>query len=255
MIKIVADKDIPFVEHYFANHADLVLKSGRTITHDDVRDAEILLVRSVTKVNENLLANTAVKWVGSVTTGEDHLDTAWLDQQKIGWSTSAGFNATAVAEYVIACVAVLQQKKLLATHFKAGVVGAGKIGQQVANKLTLLDCEVVLCDPLRAEMETNFSSSSLKELTDLDFISLHTPLTYKIHATHHMINQQFLERQKQGAVLLNAGRGEVISPEDLQLSGHHLHWCFDVWAHEPIIDKTILAKAELATPHIAGYSF
>ncbi|OGT64178.1 MAG: hypothetical protein A3J38_02245 [Gammaproteobacteria bacterium RIFCSPHIGHO2_12_FULL_45_9] len=256
-MKIVADKDIPFVEKYFAGLGELVLKSGRLIKHADVSTADILLVRSITKVNKELLSNTTVKWVGSVTTGHDHLDVAWLEQQGIGWSVAAGFNAVPVVEYVICVVAALQQRMgiLTGADLTAGVIGVGAIGQQVADKLKILGFNVLLCDPLRAENESNFCSVNIEELVNLDFITMHTPLTRDgPYPTYHLIEKDFLQRQKSHVVLLNTGRGSVINSVALKKYGQHLRWCFDVWEHEPQIDKAILMDAVLATPHIAGYS-
>jgi erythronate-4-phosphate dehydrogenase len=255
-MKIVADENIPLLDHYFGSHSELLLKPGRLITRDDLFDADILLVRSVTKVNELLLHNTPVKFVGSTTAGADHLDTEWLDHAGIAWDVAAGCNALAVSEYVICVIAALQkQGLLLQAKMRAGVVGVGNVGRLVVDKLQKLGFEVIQYDPLRAEHEENFASVSWDEMQDLDFISLHTPLTYQgAYPTHHLIEKSFLQRQKPGCVLLSAGRGEVVSFEDLKQYGKHLHWCLDVWENEPLIDLDVLVEALIATPHIAGYS-
>lgn len=255
-MKIVADAHIPFVKDYFSAYGELVLTSGRAITHDLVKDADMLLVRSITAVNAELLKDTRVKFVGSVTAGADHLDTKWLDEHNIAWSVATGFNAPPVADYVVSTIAALQRKNLLNdTKVKVGVIGVGHVGKLVADRYKLFNFEVVLCDPLRAEQEKNFHSTPLDELAGLDLISIHVPLTRGAkHPTYHLLDKKFLQRQKPGAVLLNVSRGAVINSEDLLKYGAHLHWCFDVWEHEPNINKTILEKAFIATPHIAGYS-
>lgn len=255
-MKIVADIHIPFVKEYFSAYGDLVLKPGRSISHEDVKDADMLLVRSVTHVDKALLNDTPVKFVGSVTAGKDHLDTKWMEESGIVWSVATGFNAPPVADYVVSVVAALQRKQILPSHgVKAAVLGVGNVGNIVAERLKLFNFDLVLSDPLRAENEAGFFSTPLEALSDLDLISLHVPLT-KVgeHATFHFIDQEFLSRQKPGCVLLNASRGSVIDSKALMQYGEHLHWCLDVWEHEPKIDKAILAKALIATPHIAGYS-
>ena len=255
-MKIVADHHIPFVTHYFGAHGELILKPGRKITRADVKDADVLLVRSITHVDEKLLSGSRVKFVGSVTAGSDHLDTAWLDNAGIFWCVAKGFNAPPVADYVVSIIAALQRKQMFAsTNLRAAVIGVGSVGRLVAERLRLLNMDVVLCDPIRAQSEPDFHSVNLEDITDVDLISLHVPLTRTgAHPTHHFMGNKFLQRQKPQTILLNASRGAVIDSQALMLHGTHLHWCFDVWEHEPNIDKNILNRAVIATPHIAGYS-
>lgn len=255
-MKIVADSHIPFIQDYFGGYGDLVLKKGRAISHDDVRDADILLVRSITHVNEKLLAGTRVKFVGSVTAGGDHLDAKWLDEAGIFCSVAKGFNSPPVADYVVGTIAALQQQGMLAEkNIRAAVIGVGNAGSLVVNKMQLLNMNVTLCDPVRAQLESDFISTSLADIADMDIISLHVPLIkHGEHPTWHFIAKDFLTRQKPGCILLNASRGAVIHSQELMTYGSHLAWCFDVWEHEPDIDKKILEQVNIATPHIAGYS-
>lgn len=255
-MKIVADSSIPYIQDYFGQAGDLILRPGRQIQAQDVKDAEILLVRSVTQVNENLLQDSKVKFVGSITAGADHLDTKWLTQAGIDWQVVKGFNAQPVADYVLSIVAAMQRRGLLASEgVKAAIIGVGCVGRLVLHYLKLLNIEVLVCDPLRAEQEADFLSTPIDEIQDVDFISLHVPLTkYGSYPTHHVIDQAFLQRQKQGCILVNASRGAVIDEQALKQFGKHLHWCLDVWEHEPHIDAQVLQQALIATPHIAGYS-
>ena len=251
-MKIVADENIPFVNRYFGNVTNLQLLPGRSIAHRDLIDADVLLVRSVTYVTEDLLKNTRVKFVGSATTGFDHLDIEWLNEAGIAWSIAKGCNAAAVVEYVICVIAALQKMDFLnQSKPRAGVIGVGTIGQQVAQKLEQLGFDIVYCDPFRNDI----NSTPLEKMTDLDLITLHVPLTrHGSHPTYHMINEHFLKNQKKNGVLLNTSRGKVISFEDLKMHGQHLVWCLDVWENEPDVDFDILEPAIIATPHIAGYS-
>lgn len=255
-MKIVADSHIPFTHEYFSQYGELILKPGRLISAEDVRDADILLVRSITHVNEAILKNSRVKFVGSVTAGADHLDTQWLDDSGIEWSVAAGFNAPPVADYVVSVIAALQHKQLLRqSNLKAAVIGVGVVGRLVVERLSLLGFDVTLCDPLRAKNEADFQHVPLNELSDFDLISLHVPLTrIGAYPTYHFIAKHFLQKQKPGCILLNASRGAVINSSDLLQYGTHLQWCFDVWEHEPKISKDVLEKSLIATPHIAGYS-
>lgn len=255
-MKILADEHIPYIKEYFDDCGTLVLEPGRVISAHDLVDTDMLIVRSVTHVDEKLLKNSHVKFVGSVTAGADHLDTQWLDETHITWRVANGFNAPPVADYVICVMAALQRKQILGKkNLKAAVIGVGNVGKLVVQRLQTLNVDVIQCDPVRAAQEADFISHSLDEISDVDLISLHVPLTKKgEHPTYHFINQDFLRRQKPGCVLINASRGGVIHSKDLLSFGKHLYWCLDVWEHEPNIDKAILERAMIATPHIAGYS-
>jgi erythronate-4-phosphate dehydrogenase len=224
-MKIIADKNIPFIQDYFSSYGELILKSGRDIAHADVKDADILLVRAVTRVDQHLLHGSKITFVGSVTTGADHLDTQWLDAAGIAWANAHGFNAPAVADYVVSIIASLNKMNFLHQENKrAAVIGVGKIGRLVSEILKKLHFTVILCDPLLADSEKNFVSTSLEEIHDVDFITLHVPLTHHdLHPTYHFIDKKFLQRQKENCILLN-------------------------------INQEILKKALIATPHIAGYS-
>lgn len=255
-MKLVADENIPYVSAYFSGCDEILLKSGRDIRREDLFDADILLVRSITNVNQSLLQDTPVKFVASATAGFDHMDTQWLEKAGIKWSYAKGCNAEAVVEYVICVIAALQkQQKLFPAKLRAAVIGVGDIGSRVAEKLTAMQYEVILCDPLRAEQEADFLSCTMNQITDVDLITLHVPLTSSgLYPTYHMIEASFLQAQKPGCVLINASRGAVIDSTALLQHGKHLTWCLDVFEHEPDIDLTILHHTAIATPHIAGYS-
>jgi erythronate-4-phosphate dehydrogenase len=255
-VKIVADEKIPLLQDYFGASGELVLKPGRAIQAADVAEADMLVVRSVTKVNAHMLENSRVKFVGCVTAGTDHLDTDWLDANGIKWMSAAGSNATAVVEYIVSVIAALQKMDILTNKkLRAGVVGVGRIGRQVATMLEKLGFDVVLCDPVRALTEPDFHSTPLDALADCDLISLHTPLTHDGQfPTYHMIDKKFLLQQKKNCVLLSAGRGAVIDFSDLKEYGERLYWCLDVWENEPLIDIAALELATIATPHIAGHT-
>ncbi|MGB6976081.1 MAG: 4-phosphoerythronate dehydrogenase, partial [Gammaproteobacteria bacterium] len=255
-LKIIADQQIPWVTELFSAWGEVVQLPGRSIAHEHVVDADILLVRSITQVNQNLLQHSRIKFVGSSTAGTDHIDLAWLQHNHIAHATAKGSNAIAVAEYVVCCVAALQKQGLLTGNkLRAGVVGIGHVGTQVVQRLKTLGFEVLCNDPPRVQQEPGFISTPLTDFQNLDLICLHTPLTTTgEHSTHQLIGKDFLQRQQPGCVLLNAGRGEVIAVDDLWQYGQHLVWCFDVWPHEPNIDLPLVHQTKLATPHIAGYT-
>ena len=101
--------------------------------------------------------------------------------------------------------------------------------------------------------------TNLDEVLQADIVCVHTPLTnVGEYPTSYMLDDKQLAKLKQGAVLINAGRGEVIDNKALVLTYNanpKLITALDVWEHEPAIHQDILALVDIATPHIAGYSF
>ena len=256
-MKIVADENISLLDEFFSAQGDIVRLPGRKISAADLRDADVLLVRSVTKVNEALLANSRVRFVGSCTIGTDHLDTHWLDNHNIAWAHAPGCNAEAVVDYVIACLFALDVdlKKIAEGEFVIGVVGCGNVGSRLVKRLQKLGATVLCCDPFKRSAHY----IPLEELLPhCDMVCLHTPLTHGgKYPTRHLIHQDNLPLFKNNAVLLNAGRGAVVDNTALlaHLETHpDFRVVLDVWEYEPDILRTLLQCAYIATPHIAGYS-
>lgn len=253
-LKLIVDDKIPYITDFFTSHDDIIYLPGEKITQADLRDADILLTRTVTTVDAALLSNTAVKFVGTATTGTDHVDVKWLLDNNIAFATAAGANSQAVAEYIICCIAALKKRGKLQSHPVAGIIGCGRIGRMVATILQALGFEVLCYDPLLTE-QPHFNFVSLEQLiSTADLISIHTPLTKTgLHPTFHMIDQAMLQKMKPNTVLINTARGGVIDQHAL-LHTNHLTLCLDVWEHEPHISLELLHKAFIGTPHIAGYS-
>lgn len=256
---IIADENIPHVEETFGHLGEIRREPGRTLTAAQVRDAEVLLVRSVTAVNAQLLAGSAVRFVGSATIGVDHLDLDYLKQQGITWANAPGSNANSVVEYVISALCrldgALQQ---LLSGARVGIVGLGNVGGQLYRRLDRLGIECVgydpLLDPHRYPILTGF-----EEVMEADVICLHTPLTESgPYPTRHLLNEAVLEQLKPGTLILNAGRGAVIDNAALyEVLQHRDDLCvvLDVWENEPEINQRLMQRVDLATPHIAGYSY
>lgn len=255
-MKIVADDHIHYLRDYFQNVATLVQLPGRDIHANDVADADVLLVRSITKVNATLLLNAKVRFVGSITAGADHLDIPWLQQQGIAYALADGFNAPPVSDYVVSIIAALQKRHLLLQpRPKAAVIGVGQVGKRVVERLQWLGFDVTQCDPLRAQNEPDFISTPLSTIRDMDLVSVHVPLTQSgEHATKHLLKDDFFHRQNAGCVFVNASRGLVVGSRELMHASAYTHLCLDVFEHEPLIEPALLSAAYYTTPHIAGYS-
>lgn len=259
-MKIVADQNIPFVKECFSSIGDVQIYPGRQLTAAQVADADILLVRSVTKVDAALLAGSRVRFVATATIGVEHVDTACLAAQGIGFASAPGSNANSVAEYIIAALLALGKKYQISLAGKSiGVVGVGNVGSRVARKCAALGMTVLLNDPPLARQTGDAQYRPLAELCGCDFITFHTPLTKDgPDKSYHLADAAFFASLKKGAFFLNTSRGGVHDTAALKqamTAGRLGGVVLDVWENEPNIDPDLLRKVDLSTPHIAGYSF
>ncbi|MCX7914969.1 MAG: 4-phosphoerythronate dehydrogenase [Verrucomicrobiae bacterium] len=251
-MKIIADPNIPRVREWFAPHGEVLLIPGRQITRDLVRDADVLLVRSVTPVNEALLEGSRVRFVATATIGTDHVDTAYLAANNIGFASAAGSNANSVAEYVVAALLEWSYRTSQPLAGRTlGVVGVGNVGSRVVRYAKALGMRVLPNDPPRQQREHLPDFVSLKTvLTEADIVTLHVPLQ---DDTRYLLHAGNLER----FVVINTARGAVVNNTALVTalrSGKIPAAILDVWENEPNIDQDLLAAVMLGTPHIAGYS-
>lgn len=262
-LKIVADENIPALQTLFAPLGELHTRPGRAICRDDLLDADVLLVRSVTPVNRALLTGTSVRFVGTATIGTDHIDLAALAELGIGFSSAPGCNADAVVEYVLSVLLHLAEEQSFDLGSRSvGIVGVGNVGSRLAARLQALGIRTLLCDPPRQrslpEDEAAGFCSLEQLLSEADIVSLHTPLTYSGEdPTWHLLQAETLARLQPDTILINAGRGPVIDNQALlELAGQRddLTLVLDVWEHEPAVNLALAARVKIATPHIAGYS-
>lgn len=257
---VVADQNIVFAREAFESLGEVRLMRGREMTPAAVRDAALLLVRSVTPVNRALLEGSAVRFVATATIGTDHVDTEHLREAGVAFAAAPGSNANSVAEYITAALLVLARRQGEPLEGRTiGIVGAGNVGSRVAEKVRALGMRARLNDPplRRATGDTKYRP--LEELMDCDFITLHVPLERGgPDPTWHLAGADFLARMRPEAVLLNSSRGAVVDNGALLKTlraGRLRAAVLDVWEGEPRIRPALLAEAALATPHIAGYSF
>ena len=259
MMKIVADENIPLLMECFSDIGKVVPVSGRNLTAGDLVDADALLIRSVTRVNESLISNSSVKFVGTATAGFDHVDHEFLKKQGIFFTNAPGCNAVSVVEYVIAALDILAERDNFDIRDRTvGIVGKGQVGGRLYRLLEKLGVTVYANDPL-CEREAAVEFLELDELlSQCDVVCLHTPLTRSgDYPTHHLIGAEQLEKMQSGAILINAGRGGVVDNAALKhclQNGKELSVVLDVWEFEPDADPDLISLVDIATPHIAGYS-
>jgi len=253
-MKIIADENMPLVNELFGAYGDIQYLAGRAIKAGDVKDADVLLVRSITQVNESLLAGSSVKFVGSATIGVDHVDLSYLEKSEITFSNAPGCNAEGVVQYVFSALCRLGMSW---QGRRVGIIGCGNVGGRLHKKLRSMGVECVCYDPFLTT-EQNSDLSTLSDVLQCDIVSMHTPYTTGgDYPTHHLINSANLNLLKAAAVLLNTGRGAAINNVDLLgflESRPDVQVVLDVWEHEPIVNEDLMAKVKIATPHIAGYS-
>jgi erythronate-4-phosphate dehydrogenase len=258
-MKILADANILFVKEAFSRFGSVCTVDSRDITRENCRDIDMLLVRSVTPVNRELLKGTSVKYVASATSGIDHVDLEYLQDKNIWFSHAPGSNANSVAEYVLAAVVHLAQKnELQFSTSTLGIIGAGNIGSIVLRLARAMNICCVLNDPPKKALTGDDSYLPLSTvLKESDIVTLHVPLnTTGQNATYHMVNAEFLSSMKKGAILINTSRGDVIDEPALKKGRPRLGGLvLDVWSGEPKPDTGTLALCDIATPHIAGYSY
>lgn len=263
MLKIVCDKNMPLAREAFSTLGTVMQKDGRLLTAADVRDADLLMCRSTTKVNAALLDGSRVRFLGSAVIGTDHLDFPYLKERGIPVATAPGCNAESVANYLTAALLVLARNGKFSLAGKTvGVVGVGNVGRRVCRCLRALGMTVLACDPPRKRDPRDAEAQSFISLEELlpqvDFVTVHVPLTKTGEdATFHLLDARRLAMMKPGARLIDAARGPVIDTDAvLPRIGRELpEVVIDCWEGEPRYRLDLAAKVSLGTPHIAGHSY
>ncbi|EMO4161732.1 4-phosphoerythronate dehydrogenase PdxB [Morganella morganii] len=259
-MKIVVDENMPYAETLFSRLGDVVAVPGRPLPDGVLDDADALMVRSVTKVNAQLLENTPVKFTGTATAGFDHVDKAWLAEQGIGFSSAPGCNAIAVVEYVFSALMLLAERdSFQLTDKTVGIIGAGNVGGRLAKRLEALGVNILICDPPRAD---NGDAGEFYDIDTLvaqaDILTFHTPLNKSgPYTTLHLMDETRLSAMKDNGILINASRGAVVDNQALLsvlAGGKPLSVVLDVWEPEPDLSQELLSLVDIGTPHIAGYT-
>ncbi len=257
-MKFVADENIPRLSEAFGVLGEVTALPGRGIQAADLNQADCLLVRSVTRVDEALLAGSPVRFVASATIGEDHIDKDWLAEQGIGFASAPGCNADSAAEYVLTVILQLQRLHGNAWRGRSvGIIGCGNVGSRVRRKLTALGMHCIINDPPRQAAGIVDQYHSLDEVLACDFVSLHVPLVLSGEwPTYHLLAEEQLRSLRSGCVLINTSRGSAIDNQALNrlLAEEVRRVVLDVWEGEPSPMPELLQRVTIASPHIAGYS-
>ena len=250
-MKFIIDQAIPFIEGVLEPYAEVLYRRGEAICAEEVRDADALIIRTRTRCDRSLLEDSSVRLIATATIGFDHIDLDYCREHNIAVTTAAGCNARGVLQWVGATLALLAEKLRFTPEERTlGIVGVGNVGGLVKEYAEAWGFRVICCDPPREEREHCVFIALDELLCQADIVTFHVPLDT---TTRHMLNRDSITLLRNNTLVINASRGEVIDTEAL-LERDDLTCAIDVWEHEPQIDRRLLHRALVATPHIAGYS-
>lgn len=255
-MKTIIEANIPYIQGLIEPYSEVEYLESEDITPEAVRDADALLVRTRTRCDEALLGGSRVTFVGTATIGLDHIDLPWCAAHGIEAVNAPGCNAPAVAQWALAVVARMMTKTPADTVL--GIVGVGHVGSIVENWARAIGFNVLRCDPPRRRAEGGDFIALNELIARADIVTLHTPLYREgPDATYHMVDARLISALRPNAILLNAARGAIFHTEEVlrALSARpDVRLAIDCWEGEPQLNEQLLRRAEIATPHIAGYS-
>ena len=243
----------------------------------DLADATALIVRSATTVDEQILASAPkLRVIARAGTGIDNVDVPAATARGIVVMNSPGANSVSVAEHALALMLALaravpaadaamkrgvwDKKRLTGAELRAktlGVIGLGRVGQEVAGRARAFSMDVIAHDPFISEQIASSLGIELVSIDDVcaraDYLTLHVPATPE---TRHMIDARRLALCKPGVRIINTARGELIDEAALAEAlerGHVGGAGLDVFETEPPVDGRLTKLPQVvATPHIAA---
>ena len=254
-MKILADIDVPFLKGVLEPFGDIVYKKGNEITSEDVKDADALILRTRTKCDAALLEGSSVRLIATATIGTDHVDFEYCNSHGIEVHNAAGCNAGGVMQYVFSALyGVAARKGIKIDGATMGIVGVGNVGKKVEKMAEYLGLNVLRYDPPRAIAEGVEGFCSLEYLLEnSQIVTIHVPLD---DMTRGMADETFFALMQPGSIFINASRGEVVDETALKAAFPKFGAVvIDTWNNEPNVDEELVDMADIATPHIAGYSY
>jgi erythronate-4-phosphate dehydrogenase len=258
-MRIAVDSNIPQAAEAFAAFGEVHLVQGRSLVRDQLDGCDALIVRSTCRVDSQLLEGTRIQFVGTATSGTEHVDTSYLRERGIVFAAASGSNAISVAEYVVLALHLLSYDRGFVLAEKTlGIVGCGHVGREVLRCATALGIVCVVGDPPLARSTAEPLYRNLDEALGCHVVTLHVPLAYSgPDPTYRLLNADTMGKMRQGGTLVNTARGGVVGESALREALERAHVAdaiIDVWEEEPVCDPRTAEYAFLATPHIAGHS-
>lgn len=256
-LRIIIERNIPFIEGVLNNLAHVEYLTATEIDTNTMRNADALICRTRTRCDASLLDGSQCSFIATATIGTDHIDLDYCQSRGITVANAPGCNAPAVAQYVFASLAQVINRPI--SDYTIGIVGVGHVGKIVEQWSRKLGMRVLLCDPPRAEVECSNNFVSLDEIArNCNIITFHTPLTTNgKYPTHHICSDSFLNNVSHKPIIVNCARGGIFDTQaviNALDAGKIANVIVDCWEGEPQLNPTLLGKAIIATPHIAGYS-
>lgn len=260
MITVFADKYLYEIADFLPSEVDLHFYDPEPGLPTDNSSMDALLIRTVTKINSDTWQEIPenLQFVGTGSSGTDHMDIPFLQSHNISFADAGGCNARSVAEYVAVSLLLWADNfGINLREVSAGIVGVGQVGSQVDQILQSLEVDTILYDPPRADRDPDFQSAELGEVLRADVLTIHTPLNHHgDHPTYHWLDSRKLASAACDLVI-NSARGGVVDEKALleaSQTGAIQDFVLDVWEEEPVFDDIMARKAWIKTPHIAGYS-
>ena len=259
--KIVIDDKIPYIKETISKLTNrAVYIPGNMIGNDDIRDADALIIRTRTHCDAQLLKGSNVKFVATATIGYDHIDTNFMEQAGIKWINCPGCNASSVAQYIDAVLTLIKTEKHIDIQKQTiGIVGCGHVGRKVVEVARRKGMNILVCDPPRSDAEGEKGFVSMEQIAkEADIITFHVPLTKEgRYPTYHLANETLFDSLSKRPIIINSSRGAVVDNEALLYAINYnkvKDAVIDTWENEPNINKELLKRVWIGTPHIAGYS-
>lgn len=250
MIKLLADASLPILDACFPAPFTITRYFNTQEIPALLPGQDILLCRSTLRINSTLLEGHSLSYIATASSGIDHVDQVYLQQQAIQLLHAKGSNASSVADYVMACLAWLKLKHGL-NPSTAAIIGYGATGSEVLQRLQTIGLEVIAYDPLKSD----FISCNWQQIFDCELVCVHANLhDSQPYPSRNLLHTDFFNRVKANTILINCSRGGIVDEQALLNLSKPLVYCTDVYQHEPNIDSNIVKLASLCTPHIAGHS-
>ncbi len=259
-MKVIVDNKIPFIKGILEPFFDVEYLPGSEISNKHIIDADALIIRTRTHCNKALLEGSGVKFIATATIGFDHIDAGYCDQKGITWTNAPGCNSGSVQQWFMAALLYYaKENKIDLTKRTLGIIGLGNVGTKILRFADNLGLRVLINDPPKVRREGACGYNNIDSLQkECDILTFHVPLNMQGEdKTFHMVNEEFLRKVNRNCLLINSSRGEVINEVEFLdfLNKETLEGLIlDVWENEPAINKNLLDKAVIVTPHIAGYS-